>query len=49
MSKTRRQEPPEAKPKPRQIKRRKQWEASPQAQPLEYPTREAATQWKPLG
>lgn len=48
MSKTRRQEPQEPKPKPWQVKRRKQWEASRQAQPLEYPQPEVPA-WKPLG
>ena len=47
MSKTQRQQPTTPKPKPRQIKRRKQWQAM--QLPLEsYPEPEAP-QYKPMG
>lgn len=48
MSKTHRNQPQEPKPKPRQIKRQRQQKAM-QPPPLEYPTRDEAPTFKPLG
>jgi hypothetical protein len=47
MGKTKRQEQQD-KPKPRQVKRRRQW-AVMQPPPAEYPVREQTPVWKPLG